>query len=212
MHRIPGTAWYGVVFMLAFLLLTGCAGRVTPPVVLHEPVDVYLVDHGRHSSLVLPRGQGLVRYAYGEWGWYVMGRRGTLAGMSAMLWPTRGALGRRIFPDLAISPFPTWVAPEGVEEVFSLQAEAARVEQLQRELDRAFDAGSDQVHYHEGYDLEFVPYHRPYWLGHQSNLVTAQWLESLGFEVAGIPWLSNWHIETPTEDPEPVGTSLSRPR
>lgn len=173
---------------------------MSPPAVLNEPVDFYLVDHGRHSSLVLPREQGVVRYAYGEWGWYVMGRRGALAGMSAMLWPTRGALGRRIFPDAAISPFPSRVAPEGVEEVFPLQAEATQVEALQRHLDRIFDAGSERAYHHPRYDLEFVPYPRAYWLGHQSNLVTAQWLERLGFEVAGTPWLSDWRIETTAEE------------
>ncbi|MFC3285084.1 hypothetical protein [Litchfieldella rifensis] len=180
---------------LGLLLLAGCAGRLIPPSDLNDPVDFYLVDHGRHSSLVLPREEGVVRYAYGEWRWYAEDRRGVLAGMSAMLWPTRGTLGRKVFPDTDPTPFPDQVAPEGVEEVFLLQAEATRVTHLQRHLDAIFDQQRDSLTYHPSYDLEFVSYPRPYWLMHQSNVVTAQWLEMLGFEVSGLAWLSDWHIE-----------------
>lgn len=193
---MPGPSLVLLAFML---LLVGCSGRVTPPTSLGEPVDFYLVDHGRHSSLVLPREDGVVRYTYGEWRWYAEGRRGMLAGMSAMLWPTRGTLGRQVFPDTDLIPFPEQVAPEGVEEVFPLQAEATRVTHLQRHLDAIFDQQRDSLTYHSGYDLEFVSYPRGYWLAHQSNLVVAQWLRMLDFEVGGLSWLSKWRIEEATE-------------
>ena len=179
------------------MLVTGCAGRVIQPAVLHEPVIIYLLDHGRHSSLVLPREEGIARYAYGEWEWYVKDRRGALAGMSAMLWPTRGALGRKVFPGVRIPPFPSHVAPEGIEEVLTLRTEKSLVRRLLRELDSYFEEGREELIHHPVYDLDFVPYPGSYWFGHQSNQVTAEWLRQLGYTVSGVVWLSDWRIEAP---------------
>lgn len=190
--------WWSLL-LPGLIVLAGCTGRVIPPAVLSEPVDVYLVDHGRHSSLVLERPDGVVRYAYGEWDWYARDRRGSLAAMSAMLWPSRGALGRKVYPGVEVPPFPERIVPEGFEEVFVLRAEAARVRQLRSHLDAIFEEGRGDLIYHSFYDLEFVPYPRAYWLAHQSNVVTAEWLRQLGFTVRGTAWSSNWRIELPAE-------------
>jgi hypothetical protein len=197
------------LLLLVSVLITGCAGRVMQPAVLLEPVTVYLIDHGRHSSLVLPRDDGIVRYAYGEWEWYVKNRRGALAGMSAILWPTRGALGRKVVPGADIPPFPEHIAPEGVEEVHALQAEATLVRQLRRELDGFFEEGRADLIHHPFYDLDFVPYPKTYWFGHQSNLVTAEWLRQLGFTVTGVVWLSDWRIEVPSISSSGLGKGPS---
>lgn len=186
-----------LLLLLVSMLFTGCAGRVVEPAVLRSPATVYLLDHGRHSSLVLPREEGVARYAYGEWEWYAKDRRGVLAGMSAMLWPTRGALGRKVFPGVPITPFPSHVVPEGIEEVFTLQAETALVRRLQRDLDNIFEEGREDLIHHPSYNLDFVPYPRAYWFGHQSNQVTAEWLRQLGFTVSGVVWLSEWRIGVP---------------
>lgn len=192
-------SWHGRfrywLFLVVGVLLTGCTGRVIQPTALTEPETVYLLDHGRHSSLVLPREDGVVRYAYGEWNWYAGDQRGALAGISAMLWPTRGALGRKVFPGVRIPPLPSQVAPEGIERVFTLQAEMSLVRKLQRDLDRIFEEGKEELIYHPFYNLEFVPYPRAYWFGHQSNQVTAEWLRQLGFTVRGAAWLSDWQID-----------------
>jgi len=212
----PGEGQQGTarcwLLLLVALLCTGCTGRVIQPVNLTEPVTLYLIDHGRHSSLVLPREDGVVRYAYGEWEWYVKDRRGTLAGMSAMLWPTRGALGRKVFPGIGISPFPSRVAPEGIEEVFALQAETTLVRRLEHDLDEIFDEGGKDMLHHSSYDLEFVPYPKPYWFGHQSNQVTAEWLRQLGFTVRGVAWFSDWQVERPpqTSDAKKEGSPGSQ--
>ena len=195
--------------LLVGMLLTGCIGRVEPPAGVLEPATLYLIDHGRHSSLVLPRGDGVVRYAYGEWDWYAGDRRGVLAGMSAMLWPTRGTLGRRVYPGIPITPFPGRVAPEGVEQVFALQAETALMLDLQRNLDVIFEEGKEESVDHPLYDLEFVPHPGAYWFGHQSNQVTADWLRQLGFTVRGTVWFSDWRIEAPsmTDRRNPAGSA-----
>lgn len=196
-HRHEGVLPW-LLLLVGVVLLDGCAVRVRQSVNLQEPVTVCLVDQGRHSSLVLPREEGVVRYTYGEWDWYAKDRRGVLAGMSAMLWPTRGALGRKVYPGVEISPFPSRVVPEGLEEVYTLQAEAHLVRLLQRELDTTFEAGREHLIYHPVYDLEFVPYPQDYWFGHQSNQVTAEWLRRLGLTVDGGGWFSDWRIEAPS--------------
>lgn len=51
--------------------LAGCVAHVQPPRVERGAQKVFLVDHGRHPSLVLPHGEGrAVRYAYGDWKWF----------------------------------------------------------------------------------------------------------------------------------------------
>ncbi|MFY0990472.1 hypothetical protein [Halomonas sp. C05BenzN] len=185
-------------WLLAVLLLSGCAGRLSPPVAPVDPVEVYLLDHGRHASLVLPLARGgMVRYSYGEWGWYVEGRRHLLAGVAALLWPTASGLGRGLHEEIDSPAQLHRLAPEGLARVYPLQAESDRVAALRRRLDAHFREGGVAPTYSAEFDLEFVPYPRAYWLTHQSNLVTAQWLRRLGIEVRGIPWLSNWRLEAP---------------
>jgi hypothetical protein len=188
--------------LLALLGLVGCAGRLTPPEASVAPVTVYLLDHGRHASLVLPRREGgMVRYSYGEWRWYVEGERHLLAGASALLWPTASGLGRGVHETITTRGELAGLAPEGLVRVYPLVAEEARVVALKRRLDAHFEAPGVAPVYSEEFDLAFVPYPRAYWLTHQSNLVTARWLRSLDVEVRGIPWLSNWRLEAP---PHPI--------
>ncbi|MCG6659017.1 hypothetical protein HOP52_14745 [Halomonas campisalis] len=185
-----------LALLLAGMLLAGCAGRVIPPPTPAEPVEVYLLDHGRHASLVLPRQQGgLVRYSYGEWAWYVEGRRHALAAVSALFWPTPSGLGRGVSEEATGRADLGRLAPEGVMRVYPLQADARRVMALERELDAHFERDGIEPVYSEEFGLEFVPYPRAYWFTYQSNLAVARWLRRLGIEVRGIPWLSNWRID-----------------
>lgn len=186
------------LLLLALLVLSGCAGRLIPPEAPVAPVTVYLLDHGRHASLVLPRREGgVVRYSYGEWRWYVEGERHLLAGASALLWPTASGLGRGIHEATSDRVALSGLAPEGLEQVYLLVAEEARVVALKSRLDAYFEAPGVTPVYSAEFDLSFVPYPRAYWLTHQSNLVIARWLRSLGVEVRGIPWLSNWRLAAP---------------
>ncbi|MCE8001744.1 hypothetical protein [Billgrantia ethanolica] len=191
--RLPG--WLAAA--LAVLVLTGCAGRVVPPEPrsLEQPVGIYLLDHGRHASLVLPRESGgVVRYSYGDWRWYVEGRQHALSGAAAMLWPTDAGIGRAEHPDIATPEQFHRLAPEGLTDVYPLEADMGRVLALKRRLDAHFERAEMEPVPSEQYGLEFVPYPRGYSAAHQSNLVVAQWLRELDFEVRGSPWLSNWRV------------------
>ena len=196
--RLSAALLRRLALLLMGMLLAGCAGRVIPPPAPAEPVEIYLLDHGRHASLVLPRREGgLVRYSYGEWAWYVEGRRHPLAGASALFWPTPSGLGRGVDEQAAGPQDLARLAPEGIQKRYTLQADAWRVAGLRRGLDAHFDQPGIETVRSEEFGLEFVPYPRAYWLTHQSNLTVARWLRRLGFTVRGIPWLSNWHIEAP---------------
>lgn len=183
--------------LLLLLLLAGCAGRLTPPAEVRDPVTVYLLDHGRHASLVVPCCEGgVVRYSYGDWQWYVEGRRHLLSAIGALLWPTPGALGRRAHEELAAPEELGRVAPEGIARIYPLRVERSRVVGFRRRLDSHFRAGQGVVDSAE-FDLAFVRYPRAYWLVHQSNLVVADWLDELGVTVQGFPWLSRWRVTRP---------------
>lgn len=55
-----------------------------------------MLDHGRHASLLMERADGsMVRYAYGEWEWYALGRTGPARAFAALFVPSEAALGRK---------------------------------------------------------------------------------------------------------------------
>lgn len=184
--------------VLALLLLCGCVARVVPPEphTLAQPVDVYLLDHGRHASLVLPHEKGgVARYSYGDWRWYVEGEHRLWVGAAAMLWPTTAGLGRGLHLHVDLPREIKSLAPEGLVDTYVLPAELRKVMLLQRRLDDHFaqQAFFTPV-YSATHGLEFVPYPRRYTAFHQSNLKVASWLRELGSEVTGSPWLSNWEL------------------
>lgn len=196
-NRFSRLRWLGAGSCV--LLLAGCVSRVVPPEPdsLTKPADVYLLDHGRHSSLVLPREEGgVVRYSYGEWGWYVEGRRHLPAGAMAMLWPTKSGLGRGVYPGIDTLEQFHRLAPEGLTDVYSFPVEAGRVLALRRRLDGHFERADVEPMSSDEFGLEFVPYPRGYSAIHQSNLVVARWLRALGVEVHGSPWFSRWRVAT----------------
>jgi hypothetical protein len=83
------------LFILFAIAPMGCTTKVIPPANLAEPRKVFLLDHGRTPSLVLTTDDGtMVRYVYGDWRFYALMETGPLSAVAAVLWPTRGTLGR----------------------------------------------------------------------------------------------------------------------
>ena len=183
------------------LLSVGCAATVIPPPCAEQSRQVYILDHGRHTSLVLSTvDQGLVRWAYGDWGWYAEGKQGAVRALPVLLTPTPAALGRRT---LHAAPDPAAIRaalPVVTEQVLVIAADAALVDRLQARQEALFEAGRQRGQLESPTaGLTFVPHPKPYRIDHTSNHMVAHWLTELDCQVRGDPRLGNWRLANPAE-------------
>jgi hypothetical protein len=169
---------------LASVSLYGCAYRVQPPDCVREPVTVVIVDHGLHSSLVMPRGGALaVEYAYGQWDWFVLDRTAWYRAPGTLLLPGKAGLGRR---ELAAPAITAHVQAAIVAENYhELIVDRARVAALLAKLDTRFAARSERT-LNPRLGLEFVEDPQPYSLLHHCNTQVVDWLRDLGCRVTGL--------------------------
>lgn len=190
------------------LWVSGCTATVFPPQQVADPVQVGVLDHGNHTSLIvqIPEG-GMRRYSYGDWTWYALGQTGPAEGSAALFWPTQAGLGRRELP----GPFsPPAVAREvrvPIEQALYLTVDARDVRGLVDRLDRIYDQNRAKRVDNAAYDLVFVPHPKPYWMFHNSNQVVAGWLEELRCRVEGPALFARWRLGTaqfgrPAPDPD----------
>ncbi len=181
--------------LAAMTLLAGCATTIVPPADVREPVAIAILDHGWHASLLTQAADGAaVRYAYGDWRWFALGRTGVAEGVAALVGPTLAALGRRRYnkpfdPGTAASDF-------GLERenVIVLEVEASRQRRLLERLDGIFAASPAPPLENAEVDLEFVPHPEPYSLEHTSNRVVSDWLTELGCRIEGPGTWSSWRL------------------
>jgi hypothetical protein len=183
---------------LAAVLLGACSATIVPPSSPVEPVGVVVLDHGRHSSLVLPdAADGALRYSYGDWDYYVMRRTDLGTGVRALLRPTSAALGREALPVAPESERLPGLLKVPVVERLAIDVERARVTALRETLERRFEAAIDTKVYSPWFGLEFVRDPKPYTLDHNSNRMVADWLTALGCTIRGQPTLSGWRLAAP---------------
>jgi hypothetical protein len=172
---------------LLALVLSGCAATIIPPDPGVDSTPVYVLDHGRHNSLVLVVADDRVmRYALGEWDWYAERETGFGRSLQALFKPTPSALARARL--LGPAEPDCWVVQVGSEirRVYAFAAERQRVVRLADEIDAHFERPDARPEYRAELNLEFVPGPQPYTLGHNSNHQVAEWLAVLGFEVSGV--------------------------
>ncbi len=188
------------LLLLSVSLLSGCAGVVTRPApeAVADTRPVFLLDHGRHASLVLTRADhSLVRYAHGDWTWYAEDRTGPLRAFSALLARSRSAIGRReLSPILDEEGLRRQIRVE-IRTLHQLAAAAEKIDALDADLTRWFEDQAEMSLFNARFDLEFVPGPRPYTLFDNSNHVVAEWLEALGIAVRGNPVFGQWRLEEP---------------
>ena len=176
------------------LFFGGCGYSVIPPPAPADPAPVYLLDHGRHASLVLPADGGMVRYAYGDWAWYVLRHTGITQGSRALLRPSPAGLGRKKLPAVPTPASVRRYVRVPIENLVALSAEADKVDRLRGNLENIFTEAEAAPRYNPAFDLEFVRHPEPYSLNHNSNTVVAQWLRDLGAEISGDGPLSRWRV------------------
>ncbi len=175
--------------------LTACTTTVVPPPSPTEPRPVFILDHGRHTSLVLPHPQGLVRYAYGDWQWYAEVETGPTEATSAVLWPTRAALGRRVMEAPPTAQGVRHALKVGIQHLHTICVPAADADALRSRLDAIFRANLATAKFNAAYDLEFVEHPEPYSACHNSNHVVAEWLQQMGSGVEGSAFWAAWEVE-----------------
>jgi hypothetical protein len=190
------------------LFSSGCANTIIPPEQVNDPRTVYLLDFGRHSSLLIPDTDSapfmgaLTEYAYGDWKWYAEKQTGWTRIVPTLFWPTQGTLGRRTAPlgdPVRISLTEYVNSHEALfeseqltimhdfypDEMFSLDVERERIDALRNELDTRYERSDAEPVFVPDYRLAFVPDEVKYGAFHNCNHEVLAWLRALGCETRG---------------------------
>lgn len=188
----------GSALAVLVLLCGGCATRVTPPAQLRDPVTVYVVDYGRHSSIILPTGgPRMMEYTYGDWEMYANNHYRWYSGWIKLLISEKGALGRRA---IEYTDNEQWMRMRiWAKRLMKVEVERAKAAELLLDLERAYDRRIATMIVNVPIETHFVRHDSRYWLMHTCNQVTADWLRKLGCEVRGAAILSNFRIEPPAK-------------
>lgn len=178
----------------ATILLKGCAVTVIAPSNVEQPVDIFIIDYGRHPALVLPRSETeLVEYSYGEWKWYAKNHNGVGDIFRALFIRSEGTLGRRAIA--ATYNGYAWHEYVPMENLHRLTVEQSLADELLRDLDEQWESSSDAAVYNHNHDLEMVPHPIRYSALMNCNTVLVQWLEILDCNVRGWPvYPLSWRV------------------
>lgn len=186
--------------VIALWLLQGCAAvTLQPPAEPEDPVTVALLDHGHHSSLVLPTAtpDAWLRYSYGDWSFYVERRINPLQGLAGLFLPTRAGLGRQSLTGSDLEDATATQLRVPLEELHLLTVPGARVTALREALEEIWQAGHDDREVSTEWDMAFVEHPEAYTLRNNSNRMVAHWLTALEVDISRLPIMSNWKLDSP---------------
>lgn len=193
--KLPAT-FKTLLFAVAAPLFGGCAATVVPPGDPTDPRPAYILDHGRHTTLVVVDSGGRpVRYAFGEIGNFPDGDFGFFRGMGALILPSSGTLGRRVLPGAATPSNVLSVVGVPVETLHCIAVSGELSDRLQRALNLAFEENIATARYDTEWKLQFVENPEDYWFGDTANEAVESWLMELGCEVSGTVSFANWKVE-----------------
>jgi hypothetical protein len=188
-----------IVTLAALGILAACATTyiVAPPPLVSTAAraPVAVLDHGRHSSLVigLPDGR-MVRYSYGNWRWYAEGKTGVAEGYTALFRESPAALGRRVLTGPLTAEALRQQVRVVIEDTLLLDVDAAAAQRLVDKLDSIAEAGRAHMLTNENVDLDFFPHPEPYSEAHSSNRVLSGWLREMGVDVEGDGLIADWKL------------------
>jgi hypothetical protein len=182
--------------LVALLMLSA----FTPTVVFPEPTledarQVFLIDHGTHSSLALETHDGqLVRFAYGDMRYYAKRDTTIGSGVSALLIPTPATLGKGDLSgpaNLANLERQLLVVSEAV---YAFDADAENVEALISVLNGIHAANPDDHIDVAAYGLTFAPHPDDYFWANNSSSAIAKWIRALGVRTFGWGLTASWRV------------------
>lgn len=180
--------------VVATMMMGGCTITVHPPLAPEHPVDVFIIDYGRHSSLLLPESNSasLIEFTYGDWNWYALGRDDPLDIFPTLFFPTQGALGRWVWILEPKAETLRWTIP--CEQIHTVTVSSEAAARLLDRLETRYRSHLQTQHLSEQYRLEFVHDDRPYCLLNHCNLIMQEWLDELGCETNGIALVADFRI------------------
>ena len=185
----------GVLIGTSSFVASCTTTTLQPPADPVNPRAVFLIDHGRHSSLVISRSDGeLVRYAYGDWRYYADQDTSLASGAAALFWPTPGTLARAELNGPAEIEVLRGQLRVGVQDILVFDVSGEAADQMAAELDSLHVQGVLEHQYVPAYDMTFAPHPTPYtWLSNSAS-VLAGWLEQMGVEVEGPQLFASWRV------------------
>jgi hypothetical protein len=179
-----------------WLVVGGCGGTITPPAHVRQPAQVYVTDYGRHSTLLLPTGNGtgLVEYAFGDRAWLVGFHRKWYNVFGALFFSDGATLGRRYFRETP--PPEHFIETLQTRTYITFTVEENRAAQLRAKLDAEWERSAYTASpAPEGDGFLYVDNPESYSLIHNCNHVTARWLRELGCAVNGATMTSKFQLK-----------------
>jgi hypothetical protein len=187
-------AAFSALFFGAGALFAGCATVIVPPVAPSDPVNVFVVDHGHTSSLVIPSPDGsLLRYAYGDWAWYALGQHNLGRGVAALLWPSQSGLGRAQLKGPSTVESVRWQVPSPVS-IHPVPIDRARLLSFEHNMQALYHSRPDTEVSNPANGMTFVHHPRPYSYFWNSNHAVASWLRELGCATRGLSFEASWRV------------------
>lgn len=199
--RSATTAVRASIAALATALTMACTNTVVPPAEPARPVAAFLLDHGRHASLVLERGDGMTRYAWGDWDYYALNRTGPFRASGTLFGANQAGLGRKRLPGPAEQARVRRQVAVPIQAMWRIDVPADRARRLHGRLDRRFLDERETLIANPLYDLEFVHDPKPYNVTSNSNHRVGEWLRELGSEVRMAGPFSSWRVTSPADRP-----------
>jgi hypothetical protein len=183
-RRFARLAFWLAAVACAYLLLFGWTAKVTPPDHPEQPVTVLLIFDQMHRGLLLPQGDGYVEYGFLDWNWHARAEDRWYDVFATVLWPTPGALARRLHPAVDAAALRAALPSARLQQ---LSVGGADVERLRFRLAAQFERGSQAMVLRTGLHMAFVPWDRSYWFADNCSTAVLDWLRELGCSVSWLP-------------------------
>ena len=188
-------------FVLLSLVCVGCTPRIIPPAMPRNAVPIYVADYGRHSSLILPDDKtGLVEFSWGDYPWFAENHMRAGDAIAALLWSSGSTLGCRHLP--AELPHDELMHALSAKRLLRFLADADQAAALRKLLIDQFNLHRDTMIYNKERQFYFVRDDGHYWLAHNCNHLTAEWLRMLGCQVDGFILYSNFELDEVSDSPQ----------
>ncbi len=197
--RIFGYSVIRLVFICLFCV--GCTPRIIPPAMPQNAVPIYVADYGRHTSIVLPDEKGgLVEFSWGDYRWFAENHMRAGDAIAALFWSSGSTLGCRHIP--AELPHDELMIALSAKRLLRFLADADQAAALRKLLIDQFNLHRDSMIYNNERQFYFVRDDGHYWLAHNCNHLTANWLRMLGCRVDGLIIYSNFELDEVSDSPE----------